>query len=146
MKAKEIVARARWYEQYDDASPAECLLAVLIDIFTDEMDEAEEDDLNARTMQQAWERLTRDLSMAECLDEHQTFIDGVDVLAGNLAEAGRRDLAATLRTIARPRVEGAAHSTEIDVTQLRQLDDVPDPQTDGRLWVPRGATPIGHGL
>ncbi len=143
MKAKEIVARARWYEQYDDASPAECLLSVLIDLFTDEM---EEEDLTARTVQQSWERLTRELSMTECLDERQAFSDGVDVLAGNLAEAGRRDLAATLRTIAQPRVEGAAHSDRVDVEQMRQLEDVPDPQTDGRLWVPRGATPIGHGV
>jgi hypothetical protein len=143
MKAKEIVARARWYERYDDASPAECLLSVLIDIFTDE---AEEESLDASTMQLAWQRLTRDLSVAQCLEQHQAFSDGVDLLAGNLAEAGRRDLATSLHSIAQPRLEGAAHSDAVDVDRLRRLEDGPEPQGDDRLWVPRSATRAGHGV
>ncbi len=147
MKVKEIVARARWYERYDEASPADCLLSVMIDLFTDESDDER---LDARTVQQAWEKLTRELSVTEWLEQCQAFTGGVDILAGNLAEAGRRDLAATLRTVAQPRFEGAARSPEVDIDRLRRLDDAPDIVTgvaaDGRLWARRGQAAAGHGL
>ncbi len=141
MKAKELIARARWYERFEDASPADCLLSVLIDIFTDETDDEE---LEAKIVQQAWERLTRDLSVPEWLEACQTLTDGVDVLAGNLAEAGRRDLAATLRTISQPRFGAAARSSDVEHDLLHRMGEAPPRPTQRRLWAPQDAAPIGR--
>jgi hypothetical protein len=142
MKAKEMIARARWYEQFEDASPSECLLSVLIDIFTDEIDDEE---VEARTVEQTWERLTRDLAVPEWLEQCQTLNDGVDVLAGNLAEAGRRDLAAMLRSISQPRFGGASRSPDLESGLLRRLDDAPARQGERRLWGAQG-TPLPRSL
>ncbi len=139
MQASEIVARARWYALYEHASPAEALLSVLIALFTDE-DVAH---LSARSLQQAWERLTRARPLADCLQESRVFADGIDVLAANLAEAERRDLAATLRQVGQLRIAGAARSEAAVVQRPGRRDDVPVRQGDGRRLLPQGASLLG---
>src|SRR4051812_5863385 len=98
MRVSEIVAAARELERQDDASPAEAMLGVLVDLFTggtaDDVTELRPD-----CVQRAWEKLTRDLSVPDWLLESQALAEGVDVLAANLVEAGREDLAAQLRSL-----------------------------------------------
>jgi hypothetical protein len=133
---KEIVARARAYEKEEDAGPAEALVSVLVDIFAGM--EAEPD-VDPDAVQQAWERLTRDLSVPDWLLESQALADGVDVLAANLTEAGRPDLAAALHALHEPRFEGATRSPDVSRTHLRPIDEGVAAPDDGRLWVPRGS-------
>lgn len=134
MLLKEIIARTRDYERLDGVSPAEALLSVLIDLFT-RPDGREA--IDPGTVQQAWEKLTRDLSVPEWLTESQTLSDGIDVLAANLMEAARHDLATALRAVSQPCFEGAMHSPDIAFDRLHELDDVPQPGADSRLWVSR---------
>lgn len=142
MRANEIVAQARGYERSDGAAPAEALLNVLIDLFTaGEPAEA----VRPQDVQRAWEKLTRDLGVPDWLLQSQTLADGLDVLAANLVEAGRADLAASLRALHEPRFEGAVRSPEVPVERLRQLGAEEPPPGDGRLWVPRvGSGPLGR--
>jgi hypothetical protein len=142
MRANEIVAQARNYERTDDLAPAEALLSVLIDLFT--AGEPAEP-VRPQEVQRAWELLTRDLGVPDWLLQSQALADGVDVLAGNLLEAGRLDLADSLRALHEPRFEGAVRSPELPAERLRTLGvDEPAP-TERRLWVPRvGPGPLGR--
>ncbi len=142
MRANEIVAQARGYERTDDLEPAEALLSVLIDLFT-----AGELAMPVRPeeVQRAWELLTRDLGVPDWLLQSQALADGVDVLAGNLVEAGRPDLAESLRALHEPRFEGAVRSPEVPAGRLRMLESEEPAPTDRRLWVPRvGPGPLGR--
>lgn len=134
MRTKEIVSRARAYVQADDALPAEALLSVLIDLFTGE---CVTEGVAPDAVQSAWEKLTRDLDVPAWLLASQALADGVDVLAANLIEAGRPDLAAGLRTLHEPRFEGAAHSADVSRESLRPVAEGFMAPEDGRLWAPR---------
>jgi hypothetical protein len=142
MRTGEIVTRARDYQRTGGASPAEALLGVFIDLFTGPESPSA---LQPEEVRRAWERLTRDLSVPDWLLQSQALADGVDVLAANLAEAGRDDLAAALRSLREPRFEGAARSAELPVERLRRLGDEEPAPADSRLWVPRvGPGPLGR--
>jgi len=148
VRAKEIVSRARAYEKEADAWPAEALLSVLIDVFTGaEAGQYEEPgaEVDPSAVQAAWEKLTRDLSVPDWLLESQALADGVDVLAANLTEAGRPDLAAALHALHEPRFEGATRSPDVTREHLRTVDEGVTGPDDGRLWVPRGAAFAGSG-
>lgn len=137
MRAREIVARARAYERAEDAWPAESLLSVLIDLFTSPEPGAA-DELAPDEVQRAWQKLTRDLSVADWRIEARAFADGVDVLAANLTEAGADALAMRLRELHEPRFEGATQSPDVSRESLRTIDEAPVPVSeDGMIWVPR---------
>ncbi|MHB8576588.1 MAG: hypothetical protein ACYDCQ_14795 [Dehalococcoidia bacterium] len=139
MYVKELVAWAREYEDADDASPAEAMLSVLIELYTcDVLDD--DDAIDADVFHRAWVRLTRDLEVPDWLDQAQTLAEGVDVLAANLVESGRPELAAELREISTPRFDGAAASAELDVHLLRRqraADAALDVAELERPWTPR---------
>ncbi|HLZ69653.1 MAG TPA: hypothetical protein VKV26_07045 [Dehalococcoidia bacterium] len=137
MRVREIVARARAYEEAEDAWPAESLLSVLIDLFTSPEPEAAAA-LAPAEVQRAWRKLTRDLSPADWRIEARAFADGVDVLAANLTEAGADDLAVRLRELHEPRFEGAIRSPDVSRESLRAIDEPAVPAEDGPMWVPRG--------
>ena len=138
MRVREIVARARAYERVEDAWPAESLLSVLIDLFTSPEPGAAEE-LAPDDVQRAWQKLTRDLSVADWRIEARAFADGVDVLAANLTEAGADDLASHLRALHEPRFEGATQSPDVSRESLRTIDEAPAPATEESvLWAPRG--------
>lgn len=142
MRANEIVAQARNYERTDEATPAEALLSVLIDLFIGAEPAVP---VRPQEVQRAWELLTRDLGVPDWLLQSQALADGVDVLAGNLMEAGRPDLADSLRALHEPRFEGAVRSPEVPAERLRVLGSEQPAATDRRLWVPRaGAGPLGR--
>jgi hypothetical protein len=136
---KEFVAWAREYEDADDASAAEAMLSVLIELYT--CDVLEDDDvIDADVFHRAWVRLTRDLDVPDWLDQAQSLAEGVDVLAANLVEAGRSELAAELREISTPRFDGAAASAELDLhlrRRQRAADAAPDVAEPERPWTAR---------
>ncbi len=138
MRVREIVARARAYERAEDAWPAESLLSVLIDLFTSPEPGAAEE-LTPDDVQRAWQKLTRDLSVADWRIEARAFADGVDVLAANLTEAGADGLATRLRELHEPRFEGATRSPDVSRESLRTIDEAAAAVAeDGVLWAPRG--------
>jgi hypothetical protein len=137
VRVREIIAWARAYERAEDAWPAESLLSVLIDLFTSPEPGAAEA-LTPDEVQRAWQKLTRDLSVADWRIEARAFADGVDVLAANLTEAGADDLAALLRELHEPRFEGATRSSDVSRESLRTIEEAPPPASDdGVMWVPR---------
>jgi hypothetical protein len=137
VRAREIVARARAYERAEDAWPAESLLSVLIDLFTSPAPGAVEA-LAPIEVQRAWQKLTRDLSVADWRIEARAFADGVDVLAANLTEASADDLASLLHRLHEPRFEGAVHSPDVSRESLRTIEEPPPSAEDGSMWVPHG--------
>jgi len=140
MRAKEIIAQARAYERMDGISVAEALLSVVIDLFTGS---AAEEAVDARVVLQAWKKLTRELTVPEWLAESQKLSDGIDVLAANMVEAQRHDLAVVLRAISQPRFEGSVRSADVELDRLRQTEPPAQPANDNLLWVPRT---VGHGV
>jgi len=141
MKSKNLVARARAYEWEEDASPAEGLLSVLIDLC---LAPGAIVDLTPDTLDHAWDKLTRDLSVPDWRDESQALAEGIEVLTANLLEAGREELAEQLRAVGDIRFEAAAHSPEAEEERLLRAHDSAQ-AGDSRLWVPRRSpSPAGH--
>ncbi len=137
MLAKEIVAQARAYQRDFDAPPADALLSVLIDQFTGEAAD-EQEPLEPSDLERARERLTRGLDVPEWLLASKALSDGIDVLADNLIEAGRLDLAAELGRVHAPRFDAGQRSPDFSPELLRQPAE-PAPPPDERLWLPRPA-------
>lgn len=137
MRTNRIVSRARSYQEIYGASPAESLLDALIDAFTND-DSGQP--VEPAAVQQSWEKLSRDLTMPEWLQESQVLVDGLAVLAANLLEAGRPDLGAMLRELHEPRFERAMHSPDVDIERLQEVESGAVGDGNPLLWVPRPAS------
>lgn len=136
MNVKELVDWANDYADADGVSPAEAMLSVLIELYTsDLLDDGES--IDAETFRRAWDRITRECSVSDWLEQAQALADGVDALAAILCEVGRDDLATDLRDLSALRFEGAARSPDLDLNRIRRSQGSGAPTPDNRLWVPR---------